>query len=139
MTASGTPGWGGGVTSGTGWGGGVTSRTGWGGVVSHGRWPGRAKRASRGSLALAAIAAAFLAAVFLATGCSTHERICGSGEYPVKAVGNRTGRTCAPDGKEPPAGYVRYPAGKVPQYVDDEWDRYWRSIVVDSNGNIVTS
>jgi hypothetical protein len=65
------------------------------------------------------------------------ERICRSGEYPVKAVGNKTGRTCVPDGERPPPGYVRYPAGKVPKHVDDRWDRYWRTVVVDENGNIV--
>jgi hypothetical protein len=80
-----------------------------------------------------------IATALLATGCSNRERICGSAEYPVKAVGNTTGRTCVADDKEPPEGYVRYPAGKVPQYVDDEWDKYWRTVIVDSDGNIVKS
>ena len=71
------------------------------------------------------------------TGCSIRERICASGQYPVKAVGNTTGRTCVPDGAEPPEGYVRYPAGQVPRYVDDEWDRYWRTRIVDRNGHVV--
>jgi hypothetical protein len=85
-----------------------------------------------------ALAMAGMAAAFLATGCSTQERICSSGEYPVKAVGNTTGRACQPNGKEPPPGYVRYPEGKVPKYVGDEWDKYWSTVVVDSNGIIVS-
>jgi hypothetical protein len=84
-----------------------------------------------------ALATVVTAAAFLATGCSLQDRICGSDEYPVKAVGSTTGRTCVPNGKEPPAGYVRYPEGKVPKYVDDEWDKYWKTVVVDNNGDIV--
>lgn len=87
--------------------------------------------------ALRAFAMTGAAVALLATGCSLHERICGSDAYPVKAVGNTTGRACVSDGKEPPAGFVRYPEGKVPTYVDDEWDKYWRTVVVDNNGNIV--
>jgi hypothetical protein len=83
-------------------------------------------------LAVAAVVAAAPA------GCSIRDHICRSSEYPVKAVGNKTGRTCVPDGQDPPAGYVRYPAGKVPEYVDDKWDRYWRTVVVDEQGNIVS-
>ena len=80
-----------------------------------------------------------LAAVLLTGGgCSFKERVCGSGEHPVKAVGNTTGRTCVRDGTDPPAGYVRYPEGKVPRYVDDEWDRYWRDKIVDEHGVVVT-
>lgn len=78
-----------------------------------------------------------VAVAFLVSGCSFKERVCGSGEHPVKAVGNATGRTCVRDGTDPPAGYVTYPAGKVPEYVDDEWDRYWRDKVVDERGNLV--
>ena len=85
------------------------------------------------------LAIAGVATAFLASGCSIPESICRSGEYPVKAVGNTTGRTCVPNGQEPPAGYVRYPAGKVPQHVDDQWDRYWSTLVVDDHGNIVAS
>jgi hypothetical protein len=72
-------------------------------------------------------------------GCPAQERICSSGEYPAKAVGNTTGRTCVRDGQGPPEGYVRYPAGKEPKFVDDDWDRYWRTVVVDRDGNIVSS
>jgi hypothetical protein len=87
----------------------------------------------------AALAATTLAVALAVTGCSLRERICASGHYPVKAVGNTTGRTCVPDGREPPQGYVRYPPDKEPTYVDDKWDRYWRTVVVDENGNVVTS
>ena len=88
----------------------------------------------RGAVATAATA---VTAIMLATGCSFQDRICGSDQYPVKAVGTTTGRTCVPNGQEPPAGYVRYPDGKVPEHVDDEWDKYWRTVVVDEHGNIV--
>jgi hypothetical protein len=86
----------------------------------------------------AALAAATLAASLAVTGCSLRERVCADGQYPVKAVGNTTGRTCVPNGREPPDGYVRYPADKEPKYVDDKWDRYWRTVVVDRDGNIVS-
>jgi hypothetical protein len=88
---------------------------------------------------LAALAAAGIAITFLATGCSVRERICGDGEYPAKAVGNTTGRVCVAHGTEPPHGYVRYPEGKAPTYVDDEWDKYWRTVIVDEKGNVVQS
>jgi hypothetical protein len=90
---------------------------------------------SRGTAAALAVAA--LATVVLAGGCSLKEAVCRGGEYPVKAVGNATGRTCVADDKDPPDGYVRYPAGKVPKYVDDEWDKYWSDKIVDRNGVIV--
>ncbi|MFI1397582.1 SCO0607 family lipoprotein [Streptomyces sp. NPDC020681] len=82
-------------------------------------------------------AAAGMLTALLATGCSMQDAVCGGGEYPVKAVGNTTGRTCVPDGEEPPDGYVRYPEGKVPEHVDDKWDKYWSEVVVDENGDIV--
>ncbi|BCB85839.1 SCO0607 family lipoprotein [Phytohabitans suffuscus] len=87
-----------------------------------------------GRLLLATAAVASLAA---AAGCEYREQVCSTGEYPVKAVGGTTGGACVKDGEEPPAGYVRYPAGKVPEYVDDEWDQYWNGKVVDERGNIV--
>ena len=53
-------------------------------------------------------------------GCSFQERVCRSGEYPVRTVDpTDAGLACAPDGEEPPAGYERFPAGEVPEYVDD--------------------
>jgi hypothetical protein len=89
----------------------------------------------RTGLRIATIGAA---AALMASGCSFADRICGSDQYPVKAVGNKTGRTCVPHDQQPPAGYVRYPRDKVPEHVDDEWDRYWRTVVVDDQGNIVS-
>jgi hypothetical protein len=83
--------------------------------------------------------AVFLALVgLLLPGCSWHEKICGSGSYPAKAVGNTTGRTCVQEGQDPPSGYVRYPADKEPRYVGDKWDKYWSTVVVDEHGNIVS-
>jgi hypothetical protein len=84
------------------------------------------------------LATALLGAALAVGGCPVREHVCRSGEYPVKAVGNKTGRTCVRDGENPPAGYVRYPAGKIPRYVDDKWDKYWRTVVVDDNGNVVS-
>ncbi|MGK5682191.1 SCO0607 family lipoprotein [Actinoplanes sp. URMC 104] len=71
----------------------------------------------------------------LAGGCSLREAICGSGEYPVAAVDSLTGRACVPEGEEPPVGYVRFPAGKEPRHVDDEWDKYWSKHKLDEHGN----
>jgi hypothetical protein len=85
----------------------------------------------------AALLVAVLATVAPAGGCTLKEAICRGGEYPVKAVGNTTGRMCVADGQQPPAGFVRYPAGKVPKYVDDQWDKYWRDKIVDEHGAIM--
>ncbi|GGM19235.1 lipoprotein [Streptomyces fumigatiscleroticus] len=82
-----------------------------------------------------ALAAVTLTAV-VAAGCS-RDAVCPDGRYPVKAVGNKTGRTCVDDGDEPPEGYVRYPRGKVPQHVGDKWDTYWSRVVVDADGHVV--
>ncbi|WP_250033898.1 SCO0607 family lipoprotein [Paractinoplanes maris] len=71
----------------------------------------------------------------LTAGCSFREAICSSGEYPVAAVESTTGRACVPDGEDPPAGYVRFPEGKVPEHVDDEWDKYWNDHMLDDRGN----
>ncbi|NJP31940.1 SCO0607 family lipoprotein [Micromonospora thermarum] len=82
----------------------------------------------------ALFAVAGLATLSLVGGCAFREAVCGSDHYPVKAV-NSTGSTCVKKGEQPPQGYVRYPDGKVPKYVDDEWDRYWREHRLDENGN----
>jgi hypothetical protein len=82
-------------------------------------------------------AALLLAAALPLAACDLREKVCGGGAYPAKAVGNKTGATCVTEGQDPPAGYVRYPARKEPVYVDDEWDRYWHSVVVDEHGNVV--
>nr|WP_189233007.1 hypothetical protein [Streptomyces flaveolus] len=72
------------------------------------------------------------------TGCSLEYRedICSGGEYPVTSIGG-TGSGCVPDGEQPPQGYTRYPEGKVPQQVDDKWDVYWRTHMIDENGAVV--
>jgi hypothetical protein len=84
-----------------------------------------------------ALALAAVFGVLAAGGCSLQDAICRRGEYPVKAVGNATGRACVADNEDPPEGYVRYPAGKVPKHVDDKWDKYWSDKIVDKNGAIV--
>ncbi|MFE0455870.1 SCO0607 family lipoprotein [Streptomyces sp. NPDC058914] len=81
------------------------------------------------------LALAGLTAVLL-TGCSIEEASCGGGEYPVLAVGS-TGSACVPDGEQPPAGYARYPEGKVPEHVGDKWDEYWSTHTLDEKGNII--
>ncbi|MFJ6752721.1 MULTISPECIES: SCO0607 family lipoprotein [unclassified Streptomyces] len=91
-------------------------------------------RASRASGPVLAVTALIVA--FLGSGCSMQDSICSSGEYPVKAVGSTSGGACVSDGEKPPEGYVRYPKGKVPQHVDDKWDKYWNTVVVDKNGDI---
>ena len=87
---------------------------------------------------VARVVVACVVAALLVGGCSFREKICRSGEYPAKAVGNTTGRTCVAEGRDPPSGYVRYPADKEPKYVGDKWDNYWSTIVVDEHGNIVS-
>jgi hypothetical protein len=72
------------------------------------------------------------------SGCGFREAICSSGEYPVAAVRSTTGRACVADGQAPPSGYVRFPAGKIPEHVDDEWDRYWGEHMLDQNGREVS-
>ncbi|WP_277441014.1 hypothetical protein [Streptomyces sp. SPB162] len=69
-------------------------------------------------------------------GCSSEDAICGGGEYPVLAVGS-SGRACAPNGQEPPKGYVRFPQGKVPEHVGDTWDTYWNTHTVDASGKTI--
>ncbi len=54
------------------------------------------------------------------SGCTIRERVCGSDEYPVRTVDpTNDGSACAAEGEDPPAGYERYPAGEVPEYVDE--------------------
>ncbi|MEU8651701.1 hypothetical protein [Streptomyces sp. NPDC048737] len=79
-------------------------------------------------------------AAALLTGCSLQieEAMCGDGEYPVLAVGS-TGGSCVPNVEEPPAGYARYPEGKVPEHVGDEWDTYWSTRTLDGRGNVVAA
>ncbi|MGW1992152.1 SCO0607 family lipoprotein [Embleya sp. NPDC001921] len=87
--------------------------------------------------ATVAVVAVAVVAGLLSAACSTRERVCRSGEYPVKAVGSSTGRTCVSNGREPEPGWVRYPEGKVPRYLGDKWDKHWSTTVFDADGNIV--
>ncbi|MEV7289305.1 hypothetical protein AB0O01_32955 [Streptomyces sp. NPDC093252] len=82
--------------------------------------------------------AALAAGALALTGCSLRiqEDICRGGEYPALSIGGG-GSYCERDGDEPDAGFTRYPEGKVPQQVDDEWDVYWRTHTVDKDGEIV--
>ncbi|MGX1268431.1 SCO0607 family lipoprotein [Streptomyces phaeoluteigriseus] len=84
------------------------------------RHPSATRRGTARS-AWAFVSVGLVAAVL--TGCSFHieEGICGGGRYPVLAVGS-TGSDCVPNGEEPSARYARYPEGKVPGNVGDEWD-----------------
>jgi hypothetical protein len=83
----------------------------------------------------AVLAIAGLAATLLLGGCG-EDAICRGGEYPVQTIGG-TGRQCVPGDQDPPAGFTRYPAGKTPKHVDDQWDVYWRTHALDQQGNIV--
>ncbi|MEU2157646.1 hypothetical protein ABZ532_22000 [Streptomyces sp. NPDC019396] len=89
----------------------------------------------RGRIAAVAACTAMVAAVAL-PGCSIQDDICSDDEYPVMTVGG-TGSACVPDDEQPPKGYARYPQGKVPQKVDDEWDVYWRTHTLDESGKII--
>lgn len=71
------------------------------------------------------------ASLFL-SGCQA-DAICSSGNYPA-AQANGTGSYCVKNGDEPKPGFVRYPAGKVPQHTDDQWDVYWRTHRLDESG-----
>ncbi|WP_411977123.1 SCO0607 family lipoprotein [Streptomyces solicathayae] len=93
----------------------------------------------RGRARFGAAALAGAAAAVALTGCAAfeyREDICNSGEYPVQSVGG-TGSACVSDEQEPPAGYVRYPAGKVPEQVGDKWDMYWHTHTLDKDGKII--
>ncbi|MFE5241538.1 SCO0607 family lipoprotein [Streptomyces sp. NPDC056627] len=93
--------------------------------------PGRAR-----SIAAALASAAAVVALGGCAGIEYKEDICSKGEYPVLSVGG-TGSACVPDKEEPSAGYARYPEGKVPQQVDDEWDVYWDTHTLDKDGDII--
>ncbi|WP_432066037.1 SCO0607 family lipoprotein [Streptomyces sp. C10-9-1] len=100
--------------------------------------PTAAASARRRVRTAAACALAGAAAALTLTGCSVtfRDAICAGGEYPVMTVG-ATGSACVADGDPVPEGYTRYPEGKVPQHVDDEWDLYWRTHTIDEQGEIV--
>ncbi len=72
------------------------------------------------------------------TGCGgfeCQEDVCGADEYPALSV-RGTGSICV-SSKEGPGGFVKYPQGKVPQQVDDEWDLYGDAHTLDEDGKVV--
>jgi hypothetical protein len=83
------------------------------------------------------LAVLIVLAAALTGGCDTRESICPADSYPVIHV-NGTGRSCVKKSEEPSPGFTRFPRGQAPQYVDDDWDKYWRNHTVDDKGNIVT-
>ncbi|MFF0477702.1 SCO0607 family lipoprotein [Streptomyces sp. NPDC004284] len=98
-----------------------------------------AATARPGTFRLVGAALASAAAIVAVTGCAGleyKEDVCSSGEYPVLSVGG-TGSACVSDKQEPPAGFVRYPEGKVPQQVGDKWDVYWDTHTLDKDGKII--
>jgi hypothetical protein len=76
----------------------------------------------------------------LATACSmdTRDAMCMPDEYPVAYVGHAGGGACVAKDEEPPKGSLRFPAGQVPQHVDDKWDTYWQKHAMDANGKLMT-
>ncbi|MEU2231689.1 SCO0607 family lipoprotein [Streptomyces vietnamensis] len=99
--------------------------------------PSIALRPGRVRIATAALAGS--AAVVTLTGCAGieyQEGICNSGGHPAMPVGG-TGSACVSDGQEPPAGFVRYPEGKVPQQVGDKWDVHRDTHADDKDGDII--
>ncbi|MFI0938564.1 SCO0607 family lipoprotein [Streptomyces sp. NPDC021020] len=98
------------------------------------------KKVAGGPVRTLALLLAGSAVAALTAACSVDLRdaICGSDEYPVAAVGSAGGGSCVPDKEQPPKGSVRYPEGKVPQHVDDKWDKYWQDHALDANGRLIT-
>ncbi|MEE4541138.1 hypothetical protein V2S66_04040 [Streptomyces sp. V4-01] len=88
---------------------------------------------------MVAMALAGVAVVGMTSACDVdlRDHECMSDEYPVQAVGPEGGSACATNGHEPDAGYVRYPAGQVPQRVGDKWDVYWQSHGLDAAGHLI--
>ncbi|MFC4501432.1 MULTISPECIES: SCO0607 family lipoprotein [Streptomyces] len=98
-------------------------------------------RRKQSSLSAPVLALAGVLAAGLLSACSfsTADAICGGGQYPVLSVNGAGGGDCIDNGKEPPKGYARYPEGKVPQHVDDKWDKYWYDHTLDENGKIISA
>ncbi|MEU8566852.1 hypothetical protein AB0C51_00555 [Streptomyces pathocidini] len=82
------------------------------------------------------VLASAVALVTLTACAGYREDVCSEGEYPVLSVGG-TGSACVSNGEQPPAGFARYPEGKVPRQVDDKWDKYWNTHTLDKKGNII--
>lgn len=60
-----------------------------------------------------------------AAGCSYGpDNKCSEGEYPVYSLDFESGGACVADGTAPLPGYAAYPAGRAPQVVGDEYDRW---------------
>ncbi|WP_308401219.1 SCO0607 family lipoprotein [Streptomyces sp. AC512_CC834] len=93
-------------------------------------------RAGRTTPSVRGLVLACVAASAVLAGCSMQEASCGGGEYPVMTIGG-TGSACVPNDEDPPEGYTRYPEGKVPEHVGDEWDTYWQTHTVDKDGKVV--
>jgi hypothetical protein len=87
-----------------------------------------------GRRTMAMLAGVGVAGIFFTGGCASREAICSSGEYPIAAV-RAAGRACVEEGRPPDPGWVRFPEGKVPEHVGDEWDRYWQEHLLDENGS----
>lgn len=102
-----------------------------------GRRRGTVRGRVRGSVVVLALTG--VAAMGLATGCGMdlRDHECMSDEYPVKAVGPEGGSACQTNGQAPPAGYVHFPAGQVPQRVGDKWDVYWETHGLDDKGHLI--
>ncbi|SHN10182.1 SCO0607 family lipoprotein [Actinacidiphila paucisporea] len=99
------------------------------------------KRITGGFGRVATLVLAGAAFTALTTACSLDDResMCMPDEYPVTAVGYAGGGdACVTKGEQPPEGMIRYPAGQVPQHVDDKWDRYWQTHALDKNGKLIT-
>lgn len=107
--------------------------------IRRGRRGGRGRSGwARGVMAAVGLVGVVGVAAVTA-GCSVDLRDyeCSSDEYPVQAVGAGSGSACVTKGEEPPAGYVRYPAGQVPQRVGDKWDVYWQTHGLDAKGHLI--
>ncbi|MFF4172316.1 SCO0607 family lipoprotein [Streptomyces sp. NPDC001744] len=106
------------------------------------RVPGRTRHAAavprsvRGRVVVALAGAASVVPLAGCAGTECREDVCGGGEYPVLSVGG-TGSARVPDAEEPPAGFARYPAGKVPRQVGDERDAYGDTPTLDKDGKVL--
>jgi hypothetical protein len=56
----------------------------------------------------------------VSSGCLIRDHTCSDGQYPV-VYPNGVGGSCVDDDREPSRGMIRYPADKVPEYVDDDY------------------
>jgi hypothetical protein len=99
----------------------------------------RARVRVRVRSSVVALSLAGVAAMGLTAGCGMdlRDHECMSDEYPVKATGPEGGSACQTNGQAPPAGYVRFPAGQVPQRVGDKWDVYWETHGLDDKGRLI--